>query len=163
MKNDYPIPAILKERPVDPRGYVVPYFVPIVNGKPDFRYQDASKRKTCLDHGLCSICGKKLYAKSYWFISGPMGLINKVASDAPMHEDCARYSLNVCPHIFLYKAERRSEEGNNPNLLRQKPDTIFLIKADKIGQTYHAGNTYITFRPVYNEKYCYSDNKLVPV
>jgi hypothetical protein len=161
MNNTYPIPPILKDRPIDPRGYVIPYFVPIIDGKPEFRYQDAGKRQSCLDHGLCSICGKKLYPKSFWFITGPIGLMNKIASDAPMHEDCARYSLNVCPHIFFQKAERRSDtDVGDPNLIRSKPDIILLVKADKIGLTHNQGRTYITFRPVMKEQYSYRDNRL---
>lgn len=163
MKFDYPIPAIMKELPLDERGYPIPYFVPMVDGNPEFRYQDANKRSSCLKHGLCAVCGKKLYAKSYWFICGPMGLLNKVHSDAPCHEDCARFSLNVCPHLVYSKAQRRSEEsGNaNPNLLRSHPDNLFLVKADKYEQIIHDGHTYINFRPVYHEHYIYKDNKLI--
>lgn len=160
MKSDYPIPNIMKDLTLDERGYPIPYFVPIVNGKPEFRYQDGKKRQICIDRKLCSVCGKKLYDKSYWFISGPMGLMNKVHSDAPMHEDCARYSINVCPHLILLKAERRSEPGDDPNQSRVKPEVLFLVKADKTGLTYWQDKTYITFRPVYTEEYRYENNRL---
>jgi len=162
MNNTYPIPPLLQDRPLDPRGYVIPYFVPIVDGKPEFRYQDAEKRQACLTHKLCSICGKKLLAKQFWFITGPIGLMNKVASDAPMHEECARYSLNVCPHIFLQKSERRSDAATaDTNMIRQKPEIILLVKADKIGIIQAQGRSYISFRPVFREQYSYKDNKLV--
>lgn len=164
MKIDYPIPAIMKNRPVDDRGYVIPYFVPIVNGKPDFRYQDPKKREACLKHSLCSVCGNKLYSKSYWFISGPMGLMNRIHSDAPMHEDCARYSLAVCPHLHLYKAERRSDGSlATEGQVRDKPKNLFIVKADKYESETFGPNKYIRFRPVYTEEYSYEDNKLVRV
>lgn len=160
--TNYPIPPILRERPVDHRGYVIPFFVPIVNGVPDFRYQDANKRRICIDQHVCSICGKKLYLKSYWFACGPMGLMNTISSDAAMHEDCARYSLAVCPHMLLYRAERRTKEvEGNPNLLRQKPDNIFLVKANKFWLISDGKHQYIKFRPVSNEQYHYVENKLV--
>lgn len=163
MKSNYPIPAIMKDLPLDERGYPTPFFVPIVNGKPDFRYQDARKRQLCLDHSWCAVCGKKLYPKAYWFVCGPLGLANKVHSDAPCHEDCARFSLNVCPHLFLHKAKRRSDEElhTNPNLLRSKPDTLFLVKADKYGAYISGGHQYIQFRPVYHEQYIYQNNELI--
>lgn len=162
-KIDHHIPPLMSKLPLDSRGYPIPYFVPIVDGKPEFRYQDGQKRKACLDHGLCSVCGNKLYDKSYWVIAGPIGLRNRVTSDAPMHEDCARYSISVCPHLIYYKAERRSEDlpTNNPNLLRNKATEIFLVKADKYSTETVDGHTYIKFRPKYIEPYDYKDNKLV--
>lgn len=163
MKSDYPIPNLMKDLPVDDRGYPIPFFTPIVNGKPDFRYQDAKKRTICLERGICAVCGKKLYPKSYWFLGGPLGLANKVSSDSACHEDCARYSLNVCPHLLYHKAERRTSESEstNPNMMRHKPENMFLIKADKYGTFISKGHLYITFRPVYHEQYIYSDNKLI--
>lgn len=153
----------MSKLPLDSRGYPIPYFVPIVDGKPEFRYQDWKKRKACLDHSLCSVCGNRLHAKSFWFITGPFGLHNRVVSDAPMHEECARYSINVCPHLIFYKAERRSEDSptNNPNIIAGKPNELFLIKADKYGTEVTDGHLYINFRPKYIEPYDYKDNKLV--
>ncbi|MEJ7647396.1 MAG: hypothetical protein WKF87_22575 [Chryseolinea sp.] len=164
MKNTYPIPRILKERPLDSRGYVIPYFAPIIDGVPDFRFQSELKRKVCLERLWCSICGKELYMKSFWFISGPKGLANQTASDAPMHEDCARYSLNVCPHMQFEKAERKSEDGTylpDPFFVSEKPQELYLIKADKYQEVKYGQHSYLKFRPVYTEKYVYADNKLV--
>ena len=152
----------MKELPLDERGYPIPYFVPIINGKPEFRYQDGKKRASCISRNLCAICGKKLYDKSYWFICGPLGFANRVHSDSAMHEDCARYSINVCPHLVYAKAQRKSEvyDNSNPNMLRYHPDTLFLVKADKFSPMDQDGHTYITFRPKYHEQYVYQNNKL---
>lgn len=160
-KIDYPIPALMKDLPLDDRGYPIPYFVPIVNGKPEFRYQDSNKREICLKRKFCSVCGNRLLDKQFWFISGPMGLMNRISSDAPMHEECARYSINVCPHLIYFKAERRSEDGGDPNLLRAKPSELFLVHADKY-EVIVAERKYIKFRPKHIEPYDYKDNKLVP-
>lgn len=150
----------MKELPLDERGYPIPFFTPIVDGKPDFRYQDARKRDVCVERKICVVCGKKLYDKSYWFICGPLGFQNRIHSDSAMHEDCARFSLNVCPHLAFLKAQRRSEAGDDPNQLRHKPDTLFLVKADKFGSIKERGHTYITFRPVRHEQYIYENNKI---
>jgi hypothetical protein len=163
MKTDYPIPATMEHLPLDERGYPIPYFPPIVNGKPDFRYQDAKKRDACLKYKKCSVCGNPLKAKQFWFITGPMGLVNKIVSDAPMHEECARFSINVCPHIAFHKAERRTPDGQGiPGAVREKPDSLFLIRADKINTLIEQGNTYIKFRPVFLHEHIYQYNKLIP-
>lgn len=156
-----------KERPkrmallkVDERGYPIPYFTPVINGVPDFRYQDRKKQTACVEHKLCSICGKKLVRGVFWFISGPLGLANGIHSDAPMHEECARFSINVCPHLAFFKAERRSEHGDDPHQLRTKPTELFLVKADKC-EFIHG--KYFKFRSIHVERFKYVDNKLQPV
>lgn len=128
----------MRELKIDERGFPIPFFVPIIHGKPEFRFQDERKLKLCIGKKLCSICGKKLYDKSFWFISGPMGLKNHTASDAPMHEACARFSIAVCPHLVYQRADRRDQlpiEGTvrtNPHMIHEKPNDIFLMKADKV-------------------------------
>lgn len=153
----------MKNLKLDERGYPIPYFVPIVNGKPDFRYQDKKKRDACLNHKKCSVCGNPLLAASFWFISGPMGLANRTVSDAPMHEECARFSLQACPHLYFEKAERRSEDQGGPQaeLIRKKPETVVLMKADKYELM--ADGVHIRFRLVLFEVYRYEENKLVMV
>jgi len=163
MKHSFELPAQMKDMKLDDRGYPIPYFVPFIDGKPDFRYQDERKRQTCIDRKWCSICGKPLIDRSFWFISGPMGFQNKVATDAPMHEACARFSIQACPHLIFLKAERRSEEpiDPTPGLLRDKPKEIYLIKSDKYKVQIQDGNQYFRFRVATHEKYVYQDNKLV--
>lgn len=162
MNPDFKIPKLMAHLPVDGRGYPIPYFVPFVNGKPDFRYQDPKKRSACLLYKKCAICGNRLFAADFWFICGPQGLKNEVHSDAPMHEACAEFSINVCPHLLFHKAERRSVDlDNNPALVRDKPENIFLVKADKVWTINVAGHTYIKFRTVRYVKFTYENNKLV--
>lgn len=164
MKHSFEIPPVMKEMKLDDRGYPIPFFVPVVNGKPDFRYMDPKKQVLCVDKKLCSICGKKLYEKSYWFISGPLGLQNRTSTDPPMHEDCARFSIRTCPHLILQKAERRSDETlANDAQIREKPDRLFLVKADKFEFIPNIKHRVIRFRVVRFEEYQYQENKLVPV
>lgn len=119
---------------LDDRGYPIPYFATIINGKPDFRLLDARKQKDCVDRKLCSVCGKKLPKDYCYFLSGIMGVTNQVSTDPPMHRACAEYSLAVCPHLHLEKAQRR--EVDLPLSVLQeilveqsKPKDIYLIKA----------------------------------
>lgn len=160
-KIAYQMPDRMAHLKLDDRGYPIPYFCPTPNGKPDFRYQDQKKRQACIDHKLCSVCGKRLLDKQFWFICGPLGLKNQIHSDAPMHAECADYAINVCPHLAFYKAERRSEHGNDPHQLRSKPETLFLIRADKSWTVPGPqGQTYIKFRTVSFHQYIYRNNKL---
>lgn len=159
MKLAVEIPRRMAHLKVDGRGYPIPYFVPYVNGVPDFRYQDQKKQQACAKHNLCSICGKPLVKKVFWFISGPMGLANAVHSDAPMHEECARFSIAACPHLAFFKAERRTNESPDPNQIGTKPSTLFLVKANRC--EFIMGR-YFKFRPVRAEEFKYENNKLVP-
>lgn len=143
---------------VDERGYPIPFFVAYVDGKPNFRYQDARKRDICLAQRKCAICGKKLRKDFSYVITGPLGLQNKIVSDAPMHRVCAEFSLAACPHMYYEKAERK-ESGGDPHVLRNKPN-LFLIKIDKYKVSRDSNNTYIHFRVVGSEEYEYIENVL---
>jgi len=159
--NAADIPKLMEHLPIDDRGYPVPYFVPMVNGKPDFRFQDSRKKKICREWLKCSVCGNRLFAKSFWFITGPMGFHNATVSDEPMYEQCARYSLAVCPHLVFHKAERRTDDmPHAPSQLTEKPEHIFLIKADKI---WYLDSVHTRFRIVEFFAHKYENNKLVPI
>lgn len=161
MKHSFDIPARMQHLLLDERGYPIPYFVPIVDGKPEFRYQDGKKRDTCIKYKKCAVCGGRFITNNYWLIAGPLGLMNKISSDYPMHEECARFSIQVCPHLIFHKAERRSDQCDDPNVLRDKPESIFLVRADKIWTIEDQGNVYIKYRPFSIEKYIYKENKLI--
>lgn len=151
------IPEHMKHLPLDERGYPIPYFVPIVDGKPNFKYQDPKKKPICRKYKKCHICGGHLLAKSFWFISGPIGLRNRVSSDEPMHEECARFSLNFCPHLLNYKAERKAIDESLPTQLMNKPTQVFLVKADEV---WYADGIHTMYNPIYTEHYHYKDNIL---
>lgn len=124
------IPESLSHLQRDSRGYPIPYFVPVVNGIPEFKYQDPKKHATAIKYKKCCICGKRLLRGQYWFISGPKGFENCVDSHAPMHESCARFALLACPHLYLEKTHRVAEGIASVVQLRDKPNTFYLSKAD---------------------------------
>jgi hypothetical protein len=155
------IPSFLSHLKVDERGYVIPFFVIIHNGKPEFKYFNKEKWLLCTEKNLCWICGKKLIKGSYFFISGPLGLKNRTVTDCAMHRDCAEYSVKICPHMLHFKAERKATEGLLPIHAREKPEFIFVIKASKFkilndGFGFHV----IRFTTVSADKYIYVNNIL---
>ena len=160
IKIDH-MPKRMAHLKLDPRGYPIPFFTKMFNGEPDFRLSDPKKKEICRKFKKCWICGTPLLAKSFWFITGPIGLKNGVASDEAMHEECARFSLQVCPHMFYEKAERRSDQipdlAPMPSLAKDKPKVIFLVQADKI---HFLDNIHTWFRAKKSESYHYVDNKL---
>ena len=154
------VPKLMQDLQIDERGYPIPYFVPFVNGKPNFKYQDAKKKEICRKYMKCHICGNRLFDKSFWFICGPLGYLNHVSSDEAMHEDCARFSMKYCPHLVNLKAERKVTEGALGGQLYYKPDRLFLVKADKL---FFIGSVHTKFRIKETHSFHYVENKLVPL
>jgi len=55
---------------------------------------------------------------------------NRVSTDPAMHRVCAEFALEVCPHIYYEKAERKELGGNvpQPHIINDKPSELMLIK-----------------------------------
>lgn len=100
------VPRRLRARPVDERGFLVPWFVAIVDGKPDHRVVDTDKMAPAIKHRLCWLCGEPL-GRFGTFIIGPMCLVSLNVSEPPSHQDCARFAVQACPFLTQPKAERR--------------------------------------------------------
>lgn len=106
-----PLPDHLKGRPLDHRGYPVPWFVAWVNGVPDFRVVDGAKKVIAVQQRRCWICGGTLGARLAFPI-GPMCAINRTIAEPPSHFACAEWSAKACPFLILPQAKRR--EANLP-------------------------------------------------
>lgn len=162
------IPKELSHLKIDERGYPIPFFVPKINGKYEFRFADAKKQRLCIEQKLCAICGKKLIDNLYFFITGPVGYQNRVVTDSAMHRICAEYSLEVCPYMHFEKADIRDRDPlyksvqaiNLPQL--PKPKELYLIKSDKFKSEPNPmnGGSIIRFRPVSYEVYIYENGIL---
>lgn len=161
MKGRFNIPPQLAHLKLDERGYPIPYFVPMISGKPNFRYQDPTKRNYCIYQKLCSICGANLRSDDNWIVTGPGGYKNQVTSDAPMHLVCAKFSMEVCPHIHFEKAERKEEVETYMN--QDKPAFLLLVRIKKIRPEYdpRIKITLLYYKPIEFAKYEYKDNILV--
>lgn len=156
------IPPFLSHLRVDDRGYPVPFFVPWKDGIPQFLYMDQKKQELSMERNLCHICGKKLNKDYAYVITGPVGLMNRVVSDPPMHRECAEFSLAVCPHMLYHRAERKTDEAPASIHVKEKPTHLFLIRCSKWKAKFEptAGYKLIHFTVAGTEKYIYIDNKL---
>lgn len=106
-----PLPSRMITRPLDQRGYPIPWFVAYVNGEPEFRAMDGAKLKAALRDHKCWTCGQPL-GRYATYVIGPMCAVNRVSSEPPSHKDCAEFAARGCPFLTLPKAQRR--EANLP-------------------------------------------------
>ena len=116
--RDIPVPEHMRRRPVDRRGFPVPFFVAWVSpmgvkmpegmGEPDHRVVDAVKLALCLKFSLCWLCGKPL-GKFRALVVGPMCLVNRTTAEPDSHVDCAEYAAKACP--FLANDRTRRNEA----------------------------------------------------
>jgi hypothetical protein len=109
MNNLATLPAHMRQLPVDERGYVVPWFVAWVNGKPEFRAADKSKFVRAIKEKLCWVCGSRL-GVNLTFVAGPMCGINRTTSEPPCHRECAIWSAENCPFLLTPRMVRREDD-----------------------------------------------------
>ncbi len=168
MKFDDPIPPELAHLKRDERGYPIPFFVSMVGHKPQFQLISQQKQIICVEKKLCPICGKKLYKDGAYFISGPMGLYNRVSTDPGMHRVCAEFSLRACPHIYYEKSKRREIKGEvaetlgpDDHMAKEKAPEIYMAKASKFSlDKLDNGATVIDFILVSWQRYIYKNGFL---
>lgn len=101
-----PLPPRVARLPRD-RGYPVPWFVPWVDGKPEFRVMARAKISVAALEQRCWVCGQKL-GRYRVYVTGPMGMINRVSGEPASHYDCGTFSARACPHLMRPYAKRRS-------------------------------------------------------
>lgn len=132
--RDVPLPPAVAALPRDRRGYPVFVCVTPAGGVPedgvvDFRLLNLDHHVRCARQSLCAICGRRLH-RDYVFIGGPMCCQNRVFGDGPMHEQCARYALAVCPYLTNAHREysQTPSEGSfhDPNVILEKPERLLL-------------------------------------
>src|SRR5580765_6111810 len=107
MPNLPPIPARIKTLKWDQRGYPIPWFVPYVDGVPDFRAHDGKKLVRAMREFRCWICGEPYGKYKAWAI-GPMCAINRTTMDPPSHKECAIFSALACPFLNNPESVRRT-------------------------------------------------------
>lgn len=107
--RDIAMPIRMTRRPVDERGFPVPFFVAMVDGKPDHRVADPSKFKRCVEGNVCWLCGDRL-GVFVAFVIGPMCAVTRVSAEPPSHRDCAEYAVRACPFLSRPHAKRREPE-----------------------------------------------------
>src|SRR3954468_4258359 len=91
------VPAGLARLPINDKGFPVPWFVPWIEGKPDFRAVDPRRILQAHNEGRCWICGGKFKAGALKiFAIGPMCGVNRVSAEPPSHGQCARFAVVAC-------------------------------------------------------------------
>jgi hypothetical protein len=109
---DVPIPFNLLKNDRDRRGLPIPFVVyRDAEGVPHFTVNDVQKLDTILSNKLCGLCGKPLKLGQIWLIGGPGSsfLEDGLFIDPPMHEECARYAIQVCAFLAAPNYSRRIE------------------------------------------------------
>jgi hypothetical protein len=103
------LPPRIKDLPLDPRGWPIPWFVAYVDGLPDFRVMDREKFFRAIRDRLCWVCGQKL-GRWLAFSLGPMCSVSRTISEPPAHRDCAEWSVQHCPFLANPEMVRRHED-----------------------------------------------------
>ena len=101
LRLETPIPPKMRLLRKDRRGYPVPWIVQLdLDRRPFFTINDSERVAACGRNKLCGICGRKL-ERDVWLIGGPGAAFHEHGAylDPPMHGDCARYALQVCPYL----------------------------------------------------------------
>lgn len=145
MRTDVKIPERILALPRDHRGYPVPFFAVWKDeagkptdpgqGKPDLTIADGRAAGRCAARRVCWICAQPL---GYWlaFVGGPESCKNRAFSDGPMHEECALFSVQVCPHLLNPNAKRRplrEGEYEPPGMIRKNPGVIAVYLTRSFG------------------------------
>ncbi len=108
-------PGRIRQLPFDKdRGYYIPWFVPFIDGKPEFRVAGPDKRVRAVNEDRCWVCGQTL-GRYKTFVVGPMCVVNKTSADPPSHTDCATYSAIICPYLVKPQMVRR-DKGKPENV-----------------------------------------------
>lgn len=110
------IPIRMRARPVDQRGYCVPWFVLRTGFDTwDFRIVQPRKILQAINQRICWLCGESLsltamgeyIGDSMTFVIGPMCVVNRTTSEPPCHRECAEFAVRACPFLSLPKAQYR--------------------------------------------------------
>jgi len=119
------VPLRMRHLERDHRNYPIPVMVfRDKAGRPHFTINDEAKRTTILIDDLCSICGKPLL-KTRWFAGGPMSAFhpNGAYMDPPMHIECMRYAMQVCPYLAMPVYGKRIDART---IREPEPSRIFI-------------------------------------
>jgi len=110
------LPPRMLHLPVDSRGYVVPWFVEWIDGKPEFRCLDPRKWVEAVRFKKCWVCGNRM-GRWMTFLAGPLCGINRTSSEPPCHLECAKWSARNCPFLKNPDQVRRTDEVIHSQLL----------------------------------------------
>jgi hypothetical protein len=138
----------LPERPrrmrnllIDDRGFPIPWFVHIDNGKADFRVIRSAGIALAHNKELCWLCGERrgVYLT---FVVGPMCGINRVTAEPPSHTECAEYAVRACPFLTRPLAVRNErdipEEADVAGIMIKRNPGVSLLWTTKSYKPFRA-------------------------
>lgn len=144
----------------DHRGYPVFFTVapqwpmPEDGVRVDFRVIRLERHTACMEKRLCGVCGTRLGAE-LWFVGGPMCIQNRIFGDAPMHQECARYAMRVCPHLSIapkgYRTTDHADEKREGGLYLEDPNAS-LVKPQRV-VIYICRDYHVTRAPLGKDLY----------
>jgi hypothetical protein len=102
------MPWRIRELPIGPNGYPVPWFVAWVDGVPEFRASDLAKWVAAVRRKQCWVCGGQLGSRLA-FVLGPMCIVTRTTSEPPSHRECAEWSIRNCPFLTRPHMHRRTD------------------------------------------------------
>jgi hypothetical protein len=105
------LPERMRGLKVNDQGFVVPWFVPYVDGKPDFRCMSGERMAIAVRLKRCWMCGQPL-GKFMTFAIGSMCIVNRNIAEPPSHLACVEYAVRACP--FLSQPRMRRNEKDLP-------------------------------------------------
>lgn len=108
-----PVPPPMIGRPVDHRGFPVPWFVTQQDseGLWDFVNIEGARFIQAHRSQLCWVSGTPL-GKFRSYVVGPMCVVNRVSADPPVIPSVAVWSARVCPFLSRPRA-KRAEVGED--------------------------------------------------
>lgn len=169
-------PESVQHRPRDARrGLPIPKSAVAPGDGPEeerfsFTMVSAEQVVHLIANRLCGVCGE---AMGYWvaFIGGPQSTASMAYVDPPMHPDCARAALTLCPHMALKRHKRAPDHRlphdvtTAPGFVDDKPETLHIgITRSYTAQVYQ-GSLVITPAPFKTiEDYGYNEQgRIVPL
>jgi hypothetical protein len=143
------LPDSMKDLPLDPRGFPIPWFVHCEPGQtPDLRIASGEKREIGFRDDLCWVCGQPL-GKFRVFLGGPQSVKHCCFSDWCCHEKCAIFSAMFCP--FVNGSMQRRREGGMestvalPGQIPEPPPVYALLYA--VGKIVRSAHGHFLTRP----------------
>jgi hypothetical protein len=110
--NDVNIPLLMRNLPLDRRGYPIPIVVlRDTENAPHFTINNSEIAWRAAKEKRCAICGSDLMKARYWFIGGPLAAYHERGgyADGPVHKTCGIYAMQVCPYLAVPSYAKRIE------------------------------------------------------
>jgi hypothetical protein len=126
-----PLPEAMKGRPVDPRGFPVPWFaMQHEDGRYDLRYAAPGKRQEAVARNLCWVSGEPL-GRHRAFVLDPAAVEYRVTKEPPCKRDVALWAMRVCPYLTRPLAQRTAvDNGGNAGVHAVWVTTSYAVTPD---------------------------------